>query len=121
MTPEQVSALSDAELNRAMIWLYPPANRPYDHFEDYGWRCCSGAYEDYIEYDYLTDYNQTMPLVKEHMITLSHYKNVTNACDFILGIEAFSMKSPLRAACECLVLIALDKNKPTTQTPPQID
>jgi hypothetical protein len=116
MTPEQVSALSDEELNRAMIWLYPPVKRPYDCFEDSGSMCCSGNYEDCIVYDYLDDYNQTMPLVIEKGVTVIKEEDGR----FWAGLEPIAGDGPciymdydvtgetwLRAANECLVLIAL--------------
>lgn len=98
MTPEQVSALSDDELNRAMLTSYMPY---WQSDKDILKMARIG------KINYLTDYNLTMPLVKKHMITMSHYKRATYARDFVHGFDVSSKENPLRAACECLVLIAL--------------
>lgn len=102
MTPEQVSALSDVELNRAMIWLYPPEHRKYDPFEDDGSNCWSGNYEDLIDYDYLGDYNQAMPLAVECGLAIEFNPQGTFAG---LGYSESTNDNPLRAICEVLVLI----------------
>jgi hypothetical protein len=109
MTPEQVSALSDAELERAMIWLYPPEGK---HWMDPD----TGTHYMFDEYDLyqihmLDDYNLTMPLVIEEKIQINPkpYTKDTWKAYRSIGSRSFSAsnKRYLRAACECLVLIAL--------------
>ena len=102
MTPEQVSALSDTELNRAMIWLYPPTDGVI----------YNGAIDMYMaryrSMDYLTSYDLTMPLAVENKLTIdlepeSEYDEIT-VYDVIGSVSA-QTKDPLRAICEVLVLI----------------
>lgn len=118
MTPEQVSALSDDELNKAMIWLY-----------GWGYGVPEPAFGmRFIEWteSYLDDWSATMPLVVENWLLIgpmndtmwpNFWKAQNNKA---IGISRYN-ENYLRAACECLVLIALDKKKPTTQTPPPTD
>ena len=117
MTPEQVSELSDNELNRAMIWLYPPSKEQFneDHFYwslDTRSICdtvefvSSGEYEDTVYLDYLEDYNLTMPLAVENKISLRFSSGNISWVARMADTVSFN-KNPLRAACECLVLIAL--------------
>lgn len=126
MTPEQVNALSNEELNRAMIWLYPPSKSQFRNsfywsldvtdISDDGEMVSSGSYEDTVYLDYLEDYNLTMPLVIENQILIgpmndpvwpNFWKARNNKA---VGIVRFN-KNPLRAACECLVLVALESKK----------
>ena len=102
MTPEQVSALSDVELNRVMIWLYPDKSN------------YNGCYDEYMGYDYLEDYNLTMPLVIEKGVTVIKEEDGRfwagtdiDAGGFIHMNYDATAETYLRAACECLVLIAL--------------
>lgn len=102
MTPEQVSALSDKELNRAMYdhyWVVK-SGEPFDEFFN------SIVGSDKI--NYLKDYNLTMPLAKKHMLTVRYYHNCTDVDDFMFGFETTDKDNPLRAICECLVLIGLE-------------
>ncbi len=108
-----VSELSDVELNRAMIWLYPPEHRRYDPIEDDGELCWSGSYEDAIYYEYLSDYNLTMPLAVEHslcieMYSTRDYPTDTHVCSSMCG-HASTNKNPLRAIAEVLIKIAMEK------------
>jgi len=113
MTPSQVSALTDTELNRAMIWLYLSSSDEYDESK-WGWRdklgvVSRGAYENYFEADYLTDYNLTMPLAVENMLTIAIFKESVHVDDYIFAYfaEAEDPSRTLRAICEVLVLCAL--------------
>jgi len=107
MTPEQVSALSDTELNRAMIWLYPR--------EDFLWEDSIGTVLiDYMStvlvLDYLGDWSLLMPLAVEHNLQIDLYQNSKTGevtAFSVMGHFAGIDKNPLRAICECLVLIAL--------------
>jgi len=111
MTPEQVSVLSDIELNRAMIWLYPPKLML---LEDSGEDCFFiGARSS----AYLGDFNLTMPLVFEHRVRVktNFHKTMTIAKQLVsadMGGDYFNNKTahknPLRAICQCLVLIAME-------------
>ena len=104
MTPEQVSALSDGQLNRAMTWLYPPV---YINNDDGIKVCTYYGDRDVVYYDYLADYNLTMPLVIEKSVSLSIVQSCEKPVIALCGEYSAHDKSPLRAACECLVLIAL--------------
>lgn len=112
-----IQALSETELNRAMIWLYPPEHRKHHPFKDHGEYCCSGSYEDTIDYDYLGDYNQTMPLAFESNLNIEsptfmrklfrvyqYYiiPNTGERCREVVN------KDPLRAICEVLVMIGME-------------
>jgi len=104
MTPEQVSSLSDNELNRAIIWLYPDKSN------------YNGYYDEYMGYDYLEDYNLTMPLAFKYGITVikDNHGKFWAGTDIQAG-DGFAIymdndaenNNPLRAIGECLVLIAL--------------
>ena len=98
MTPEQVSALSDEELELAMRDCY----MPYWKSDKDILRMVGAG-----KINYITDYNLTMPLVIEKGVSLS----IEPLCEksVIALCEKYSAhdKSLLRAACECLVLIAL--------------
>jgi len=106
MTPEQVSALSDTELNRAMYdhyWIVDSVE-PFDEFFN------SIVGPDKL--NYLEDYNLTMPLAIEANLCIELYNNKEYPHDkcwvySLDGITTSRDKNPLRAICECLVLIAL--------------
>jgi len=108
MTPEQVSALSDNELNRAIIWLYPPKTILTDYKNCLPVMACEDDPECCEEIDCLSDYNLTMPLVERFRITMRPARSTPN-CWFAYDTfrSALMCKNYLRAACECLVLIAL--------------
>ena len=103
MTPDQVSALSETELNRAMIWLYPPRLQ----IDDYGviieYRYVIG------KVDYLKDYNMAMPLAFSAGVNVHRLFNNSNRFRAYESNARFRSvnDNPLRAICECLVLIAL--------------
>ena len=99
MTPEQVSALSDVELNRAMIWLYPREHMFWQ--DDNTGSCLEVEFDSIFMVDYLTDYNLTMPLAVENglSVDLKHGTVLTDK------LTHYSDKNPLRAICEAPVLI----------------
>jgi len=110
MTPEQVSALSNAELERAMIWLYPP-----DDFVIY-----NGAIDMYLAryraMNYLASYDLTMQLVIEKGVTVIKEEDGRfwagtdiDAGGFIHMNYDATAETYLRAACECLVLTAMSE------------
>ena len=111
-----VSELTDTELNRAMIWCYPPEHRSHAPFEDNGEFCWSGDYEDTIYYDYLDDYNLTMPLAVENGVyhgSTVCASGLSNAPIFYAFSGVDSNESDycatlLRAYCETLVMIAME-------------
>jgi len=95
MTPEQVSALSDNELNRAIIWLYPDKSN------------YNGYYDEYMGYDYLEDYNLTMPLAFSNDLSISICNSTERKAIVVCDSHSAHDNNPLRAIGECLVLIAL--------------
>jgi len=117
LTREQVSQLSDVELNLAMIWLYWDKKIQ----KNYTYMCSLykfGLLKTKIEY--LTDYNLTMPLVIKHKILHSiHYcasglddKPIYKAYgQFKCRTESEYCPALLRAYCECLVLIAMEREE----------
>ena len=101
-----VSALTDVELNRAMIWLYPASIYgcyTRDRERTVYWSKVSGVYQ---AVDYLLNWNLTMPLVVENKLDMD--------CDAelwrIYGPSASysKHKSLLRAICESLVMIKME-------------
>lgn len=108
-----IQTLNDTELNRAIIWLYPPKYRKYNPFKDSGEYCCSGSYEDTIDYDYLTDWNLTMPLAVENGLIIGPMNNSMwpdwweARNNKAIGLFSFH-EDPLRAICEVLVMIGME-------------
>lgn len=100
MTPKQVSALSDDELNIAMLTSYMPY---WKSDKDISRMVRAG------KINYLTDYNQTMPLVVENRLWLQPAQATPRGWFSYNDSDKSSLmcSNPLRAACECLVLIAL--------------
>ena len=107
MTPEQVNQLTDVELNRAMIWLYP---------EEYSVSRCPESiwyWRGMLRLDYLEDWNLTMPLAVETGLDISFPRNN----DHIVEVKTLNNlkwyisnnKNPLRAICEVLVMIKLEE------------
>lgn len=105
-----VSILSDVELNRAIIWLYPPKHRKFNPFKDEVEDCWSGNYEETIDYDYLVDWNLTMPLAVENDLNIDFISKhgTSTDCTHESGI-ACQDPDPLRAICEVLVMIGMEK------------
>ena len=101
MTPEQVSALSDVELNLEMLNIH------MDYWQtdkDILKAVQSG------KFNYLEDYNLTMPLAVENSLLIgpmndSLYPDCWTARNNkAIGVSIHN-KNPLRAICEVLVLI----------------
>jgi len=109
MTPEQVSALSDNELNRAMIWLFcnefKEGYPELEFIEDSGSVVSMDLGEYTWEPNYIEDYNLTMPLALDAALDIE-LMTITRVSEGYDGKVARN-KNPLRAICECLVLIAL--------------
>ncbi len=104
LTREQVAQLSDVELNLAMIWLYWDKKIQ----KNYTYMCSLykfGLLKTKIEY--LTDYNLTMPLAIDNELEIE-FLPVTRVSEGYDGI-AISNKNPLRAICEVLLMIAMER------------
>lgn len=111
-----VSSLSDEELNRAMIWL----NRAVVNLSDYYMDDGSKVYASYFinmsegwgkrDINYLTDWSLTGPLMIDNDINLSG-TNKNHCANYGLGIlgnyESSWNENPLRAICECRLMIYL--------------
>ena len=100
MTPEQIRELSDEDLNLKMMENYWDK----EWFKD----------KDIVKarkrghFDYLKDWNITMPLAVENMLKISIYKNAVDIESFC-G-ETSKKRDPsltLRAICEVLLMIKL--------------
>jgi hypothetical protein len=101
LTREQISNLTDVELNRAMVWLYPPC---FD-IDDYS--VVIEARYEIGKVNYLSDYNLTMPLFIENYLSISPFYDGSGwVCDRWDGYSAD--KTFLRAICELLVMIAME-------------
>lgn len=119
LTREQVSQFSDVELNRAMILCYNRCADIYPIVMDNQFIYCD--YKTDIWFDYLTDYNLTMPLAFERGVCLtldeeSGEWDATERCDlyaiYVNDIEwgeNASNKNPLRAISEVLLMIAMEE------------
>tara|TARA_R110002074_G_scaffold121968_1_gene256468 strand:- start:2124 stop:2441 length:318 start_codon:yes stop_codon:yes gene_type:complete len=104
MSKEQVSALNDTELNRAMIWCYPVSGYCFM----YAGHVYNGvSIELDRKLDYLSDYNLTMPLAVENNLGIE-FMAVTR-CEDYSSYKVSVNKNPLRAICEVLVMIKLEE------------
>jgi len=104
LTREQVSQLSDVELNRGMYDHYWVVNsgEPFDEF----FNSIVGA----DKLNYLTDYNLTIPLAIKQELEVDFNKNSTIVFDFISNIRLeLGSQNPLRAICEVLLMIAMER------------
>jgi len=114
LTREKVSQLSDVELNRAMIWYYPPKDSVI----------YNGAIDMYLSryrsLDYLNSYDLTMPLAFSSGIGIKppSYMNpvYTVYQDYIIPDVGCRSRSayninPLRAICEVLLMIAMEREE----------
>ena len=121
----EISALTDAQLNRAMIWLYIAAIQTL--VEDYAggeWdrvTCSDHVHiecgEGYLEASFLRDWNLTMPLAVENDCAFLPRKGDSRGLLAQVCInkpsgnyeyfEGESLRNPLRAICEVLVMIKL--------------
>jgi len=102
MTPEQVSALSGTQLNLKMVSIV--FGKDWQKDNDLRKAYTSG------KLNYLEDYNLTMPMAIKNQIDINCYKaDIVASCS--IGDKHLSVSyphdNPLRAICECLVLIAL--------------
>lgn len=95
------NTLTDTELNRAMIWLYPEKEN-YD-----------GYYDEYMGWNYVEDWNLTMPLVIQHEIFIGpvNQGELWFAHDNICNRFRAYDDSPLRAICQVLVQIRMEEMK----------
>lgn len=100
-----VQELTDTELNRAMIWLYPIEGWYGDYAT--GIKVTTKDYLGFLRMEYLQDWNLTMPLaVKEELEV--EFMPVTTVRDGHGGVVR-SNNNPLRAICEVLVMIKLEQ------------
>ena len=86
MTPEQVSALSDTELNRAMIWLYYLGfDISYNHHKNKYVDCTRVI-------DYLGVYNLTLLLVIKNRLDIkpNPYRQATWSARRLIKNRSFS-------------------------------
>lgn len=110
-----VSKLSDEELNRAMIWLN--LNGLVIYSDDEGGIRNWG----YSIVNYLTDWSLTGPLMVDNAISLTTWDGSDFWAEYetgvVLGaahddrrtISSPVITNPLRAICECCLIIALNK------------
>ena len=105
----EISALTDAQLNRAMIWCYPPKGKMLSLPEHYLFLVGP--------VNYLADWNLTMPLAVENDCAFLPRKGDSRGLLAQVCInkpsgnyeyfEGESLRNPLRAICEVLVMIKL--------------
>lgn len=106
MNKINVSELTDVELNRAMIWLYHTKGLWTD--PDTGTPYCSDIGDAYQVY-FLDKWDLTMPLAVENKVWLQPDcmgNGFIHAYDDDYSAKAIN---PLRAICEVLVMIKLEK------------
>lgn len=113
-----INKLTDVELNRAMIWLYPEYvmygiaegkhdyklkdNGDYIYFEP----TYHNYYGESIYVEFLENWNLTMPLAYESRLIIDFEDDMCH--DSCAGFYVFR-KKPLRMICEVLVSIKLHK------------
>ena len=110
LTREKVSQLSDVELNLAMIWLYWDKKIQ----KNYTYMCSLykfGLLKTKIEY--LTDYNLTMPLAIKYKLSIFEEIGLyaVEAAPSNQFIIRLANKNPLRAICEVLLMIAMEREE----------
>lgn len=103
MTPEQIKDLTDTELNRAMIWLY--ADEGIFVFIDLPHLLVTS-----FGGSFLHDWNITMPLAVKSDLTLQPAKSSLGWFAYNQEHSSHLHKDPLRAICEVLVKIAMERN-----------
>lgn len=109
LTREQISNLSDIELNRAMVWLYPELNSFL--WVDTGAKVWVGPRRPTNpSWSYLLNYNLTMPLAFGNNLTVIPCMTGRYLVTRYAGTENVEAanKNPLRALCEVLVMIAME-------------
>lgn len=107
LTREQVAQLSDVELNLAMIWLY--WNKKIQ--KNYTYMCSLykfGLLKTKIEY--LTDYNLTIPMAIKYELEVDFSTIITEVSHPSIG-GSVRNSNPLRAICEVLLMIAMEREK----------
>jgi hypothetical protein len=116
-----ISELTNEQLNRLMIWLYPERASEYRKESDYTYQHKikehNGEYyyesKEYevadLYLDFVEDWNLTMPLAVENNLGVQFHSPVV-VFNFGMDIEN-NHKNPLRAICEVLVMIKLENNK----------
>jgi len=112
LTREQVSQLSDVELNLGMTWFYSGSDKGLN-----------GRYIDgelYYNmgtgriYEYLDDYNLTMPLAHKLNLIIDlagEYPDDGSICWSQFKEYAADSINPLRAICEVLLMIAMERDQ----------
>lgn len=123
LTREQVSQLSDVELNRGMAWLFAEhvavtilGGGTYKYTSGIsdrnGTNLSIFAYDDHESIDFLTDYNLTMPLAHKlnFIIDLAgEYPDDGSICWSQFKEYTADNENPLRAICEVLLMIAMER------------
>jgi len=117
LTKQQISELTDTQLNRAMVWCYPdqPALtfRGAATYKYGGIKDPIGAhivipdvsrFDELVDVDFLEDWNQLMPLVVQHRFFVETKYDLSEH-GVLLNGEIFSNKSLQRAYCEALVYL----------------
>lgn len=114
-----VSALSDEELNRAMIWLC--SNKQDIRYCQNSDGSLRGYYYTGLGslfHEYLSDWSLTGPLMVKHMTTrdeeMDFYfdvKNKVHVVETYVQGDAwhFTSTKPLRAICECILMIEIER------------
>ena len=114
-----VSELTDVELNRAMIWLYPKLNSFI--WTDTGAEVWVGPKKlTNPHWSYLLNWNLTMPLAVENELNPQFSNKGDTSVPFYYTQlqatgsqsrkwgKAYSNRNPLRAICEVLVMIKIE-------------
>jgi len=106
---KQPHEMTDIELNRAMIWCYHKGTIRYAAGMDF----CVEVTQDFRSLDYIDDYNQTMPLAFNNGVNIHVTFSDSNKFRAYEQNARFSAtrETPLRAICEVLVAIAMEKAK----------
>lgn len=111
---KQPHEMTYTELNRAMIWLYIEKLPPYvkDCFiEDNGGVLQIDLVECMWDVDFLSDWNLMMPLAVKSNIGCN-FSSKESYVEHRLTYNTYSYSdNPLRAICEVLVSIAMEKVK----------
>lgn len=106
-----VSKLTDVELNRAMIWLYPTDGRVWN--DGFFYYCSSRGV-----LTYLLNWNLTMPLAVENGLSIElpedEFECVGTVTRYFhrstdIAVDFNSKVNPLRAICEVLVMIGMER------------
>lgn len=105
-----VKELTDVELNRAMIWLYPQKGITaiFNYEQPTYYNAGSG-----VVYGWLSDWGLTMPLAVENRLWLQPAKSCGGwfCYDNEEHYHSRLNQNPLRAICEVLVKIKLEQKQ----------